>query len=262
MADSFTTHLNLTKPEVGASANTWGAKVNDDLDDLDALFGTTTGHEHTGAAGEGPKLTPLSSAGIVTTEVGLVAVISDVLFEVRTLTAGVGIVISNGTGVAGNPTIAVDIATVTSTLASGVANDDVLLIGDVSDDTPTADETKKVTREVFLTGALITSPSSKYVNAGSGSGATALDVSTGTWHRRQVTGNTTFSFTNTPATEGFGFILELVNGGSSTLTWPAAVAWSDGTAPTFTVSGTDILVFLTRDGGATWHGILSSADSN
>jgi len=40
MPDSYTAKLNLTKPEVGASTDTWGTKVNGDLDSIDALFET------------------------------------------------------------------------------------------------------------------------------------------------------------------------------------------------------------------------------
>lgn len=54
MADAFTTFLNLTNPEVGASSDSWGAKENTDRSTVDAMLSTMiTGLTLSTAGGSG-----------------------------------------------------------------------------------------------------------------------------------------------------------------------------------------------------------------
>jgi hypothetical protein len=97
---------------------------------------------------------------------------------------------------------------------------------------------------------------------GSGSGARTIDLTLGNYVSATVAGNTTWTFSNPPASpHAGGFVLELVNAGAYTMTWPASVRWPGGSAPTLTASGTDVVSCITRDGGITWRCALSMANS-
>lgn len=94
------------------------------------------------------------------------------------------------------------------------------------------------------------------------SAGVTLDLTVANYFSMQVAGSCSIAFTNPPASPNAGgFILEMTNGGGFTLSWPAAVKWPGGTPPTFTTSGVDVLVFITDDGGTTWRGVQSMADS-
>ena len=85
--------------------------------------------------------------------------------------------------------------------------------------------------------------------------ASAVDCSTGNYFTKTASGALTWTFTNVPSSASYIFALQLANGGTGTQTWPAAVVWNGGTAPTLQTSGTDILVFVTSDSGTTWRGV-------
>ena len=69
---------------------------------------------------------------------------------------------------------------------------------------------------------------------------------------------TSLAFSNIPASGKLYRVTLFLNyTGAFTVTWPASVKWSGGTAPTLTSSAnkTDIITLTTRDGGVTWYGI-------
>ena len=91
--------------------------------------------------------------------------------------------------------------------------------------------------------------------------ANNIDLASGNFFTKTVSGATTFTVSNVPAAgTTASFILDLTNGGSGTITWWSGVKWAGGTAPTLTASGRDVLGFYTHDGGTTWTGLVLGKD--
>jgi len=113
---------------------------------------------------------------------------------------------------------------------------------------------------VDITGELIADSYNETYAALSGT-SPAVNCETGNVFSLATTGNTTFTFSNPPASgTAYGFTLKVTAGGTHTLTWPSSVDWAGGTAPDAPASGeTNVLVFITHDGGTTWYGFQAGA---
>ena len=209
--------------------------------------------------GSGLTGTPDYTAGIVTaTFVGNFTGIGSGLTGTPSFTAGIvtassfiGNFTGIGSGLTGTPSFTAGIVTASSFLgnftgvASGITGTPNITVG-IMTGTLNGDGSN-------LTGIAATAFVTNNVTANGSN--TTIDLNNGDNIILTQTANTTIAFSNVSTTH---VISILRANGTGTITWPDAVKWDGGSAPTILENprSSDFQQFglLTRDGGTTWFG--------
>lgn len=208
----------------------------------------------------GTPVAPTAAQGTNTTQIATTAFVNA---EIAADTAAKAPLASpTFTGTPAGPTAAV--STNTTQLATTA-----FVVAEIADEVGTtiqafdADTAKTDVAQTFTPAQTFTAASvhnggltvdGPYKQAAEAVSALDIDLSTGNYFTKTISGNSTFTFSNPPASGTVGsFTLELTHS-SGTVSWPSSVKFNLDTAPTLTTGKTHLFFFVTDDGGSRYRG--------
>lgn len=147
-----------------------------------------------------------------------------------------------------------------ATLASGVTGSSLTSVGTLS--ALTMGGTVSMADNV-IGRPRFTDYAETYTTPAISSGTLTLNIENGNVFRVSRNANISTVTISNPAATGNACSFTLIfdaNGTSYTITWPAAVKWPGGTAPTITTtaSRSDMFVFYTNNAGTTWYAMTAA----
>ena len=208
----------------------------------------------------GTPTAPTASSGTNTTQIATTAFVTAAIPSPVDISGKANIASPTFTGTPAAPTASqgnntTQVAT-TAFVNAEIAADLTAAIGSTVQaydaDTAKRDTTNTYTQLQTMNAGL--SVDGPYKQVAEAVGSTAIDLSTGNYFTKTISGNTTFTFSNPPSSGTVGsFTLELTHS-SGTVTWPSSVKFPADTAPTLTTGKTHLFIFVTDDGGSRYRG--------